>query len=314
MGSSVEEHHVKALFKYLIKLTKEVSRGEYEDAKEIFEFTKEGHYPQMLVDLAESIGMMMVQVEAREYRLEGMIEDLNRKNIELEETLEKVKLLENIKGHLGKFVPESVRKIIEKSPEAPDLEKQTRDVSVLFLDIAGYTRMSETVDPEKMNLLIEKYFSSFLDHIHQNKGDINETAGDGLMIIFQDPDGIRHARNAVKTAVAVQERVRIINRDLESSLEPIVINIGINSGEASVGSTRFEGITGTRWTFTASGPVTNVAARIGAFAKNGETLIGEETARRIDKDFLLESVGKHNLKNVKEPIEIFQVLDTTEKQ
>jgi len=304
----METVSVDRILEDLIRLTGEVSRGNYDNAREIFEFTKSGHYPELVSELAESFGMMLVQIEAREYRLEGMIEDLNRKNIQLAETLSKVELLENIKTHLGKFVPESVKKIIESTPEAPDLEKRDADVSVLFLDIAGYTRMSETVPPEKMNTLIETYFSSFLDHIHQHKGDINETAGDGLMIIFQAEDGRKHALNAVHTALAIRERTALINHDLQGRFEPVVVNIGINSGPASVGSTRFEGITGTRWTYTASGPVTNVAARIGSLARNGDILLGQETARRIEDEWALESTGFHELKNVKAPIEVFQVI------
>jgi class 3 adenylate cyclase len=303
----MEQESRDRILKDLIRLTGEVSRGQYDNAREIFEFTKSGRYPGLVSELAESFGMMLVQIEAREYRLEGMIEDLNRKNIELEKTLRKVELLENIKTHLGKFVPESVRKIIESTPDAPDLEKREADVSVLFLDIAGYTRLSETVPPERMNTLIETYFSSFLDHIHQNKGDINETAGDGLMIIFQDPDERAHALNALATALAIRERTALINRDLEGRFEPVVVNIGINSGRASVGSTRFEGITGTRWTYTASGPVTNVAARIGSLARNGEILLGGETARRVGDACALARTGPQRLKNVKVPIEVFRV-------
>ena len=200
----MEQDAVNRLLGQLIELTREVSKGKYDNSRAIFEFTKERQYPKLIVDLAESFGMMIVQIEAREFRLEEMIEDLNRKNTELEQTLEKVRLLESIQTHLTKFVPQSVQRIIEKSPDAPDLEKQSKDVSVLFLDIAGYTRMSETVAPEKMNYLIEKYFSSFLDDIHKNKGDINETAGDGLMIIFQEEEANEnHAVNAVKTALVL---------------------------------------------------------------------------------------------------------------
>lgn len=303
----MEQDAINKLLKNLIELTREVSQGRYDNSREIFEFTKEEEYPELIVDLAESFGMMIVQVEAREFRLEQMIEDLHQKNIELEQTLNKVRLLESIQTHLTKFVPQSVQRIIEKSPDAPDLEKQEKDVSVLFLDIAGYTRMSETVDPEKMNYLVERYFSSFLDDIHENKGDINETAGDGLMIIFLDDERGNHAINAVKTALAINTRVQVINSDLEENFEPVVVNVGINTGTASVGSTRFEGITGTRWTYTASGPVTNVAARIGAQAKNGEILVGPNTAKKVKALFPLKSIGEQQLKNVKEPVEIFKI-------
>ena len=304
------EKSVDDIIKLLISLTRQVSMGNYDQSDEIFEYTKEGRYPESITELTESFSMMMVKVETREYQLEQMIEDLNRKNEELEATLNKVRLLENAKTHLSKFVPESVKRIIEETPDAPDLEKYARDVSVLFLDIAGYTKMSEKVESERMNYLLERYFSSFIDHIYKNNGDINETAGDGLMIIFQDETAAKHAENAVRTAVAIQGTVESINKDLAGRFEPVAVNIGINSGEASVGSSRYEGISGTRWTFTASGPVTNVAARIGALAKNGEILIGDETAERVGDRFPLEAIGEQTFKNVSKAMMVYKVQRT----
>jgi class 3 adenylate cyclase len=305
MAHEVDEKFIK----YLIDLSKDLAKGRYDRANDVFEFTKSGQYPDFIAELAESIGMMMVKIEAREFQLERMIEELKKKNIELQKTLRKVEILENIKTHLGRFVPQSVKRIIESTPEDPDLKKQKIDVSVLFLDLAGYTHLSETLEVEKMNFFIEMYFSSFLDDIHQNNGDINETAGDGLMLIFQDEEKTQHAINAVKTAFAIQEKMRSINRDLNGHFQPLIANIGINSGSALVGSTCFEGITGTRFTFTASGPVTNVAARIGQLATNGEILIGEETAKRTERSFPLNDLGPKRLRNVKEPVRIFQVLE-----
>ena len=126
--------------------------------------------------------------------------------------------------------------------------------------------------------------------------------------VFQDEEKIRHAENAVKTAMAIQEKVRSINQDLEGHFQPLLVNIGINSGSALVGSTCFEGITGTRFTFTASGPVTNVAARIGQLATNGAILVGKETAKRTQEKFSLKDLGPQGLKNVKEAVRIFQVV------
>src|SRR5215470_13290897 len=89
----------------------------------------------------------------------------------------KVSLLQNIQEHLVKFVPQSVTRIIAAHPEAPELEKKEQDVSVLFVDISGYARLSELLPQDDMNRIVERYFSSFLDCIHTNGGDINETAG-----------------------------------------------------------------------------------------------------------------------------------------
>src|SRR5439155_478509 len=80
-----------------------------------------------------------------------------------------------------------VQDLIEQAPEAPLLDKREADVSVLFLDIAGYTRLSERLDPAEMNALIERYLGTFLDEILKRGRDVNATAGDGLLVILQDP-------------------------------------------------------------------------------------------------------------------------------
>jgi len=298
------------VFRHLVELTRQVARGDYSRAAELFDLTLAGKADDAVGELAEAFGMMLVQVEGREFRLEQLIEELKETNQRLENTLHKVKLLESIEAHLSKFVPQSVTKLIQANPEAPDLAKHDRDVSVLFLDVAGYTRMSEKVAAEQMNFLIESYFSSFLDDIHRNRGDINETAGDGLMIIFQHEDNRQNALDAVSTALSIQGKVRRINQNNQGRFEPVAVNIGINSGVCSVGSTCFEGVSGTRWTFTASGPVTNTAARIGALATDGRVLVGEETRQRVKDDFQLMDFGQHSLKNVSQPVQVWEVAIT----
>ena len=257
----------------------------------------------------DEVGEMAEAFNHMAEELGNHVEELRRKKTEVEEALNKVELLEHISDHMAKFVPQNVRRIIQESPEAPDLEKKPRDVSVLFLDIAGYTRMSEEVDTGRMNFLLECYFGAFLDDIYKNKGDINETAGDGLMIIFQHENPATHAENAVKTALSIRAKVAEVNDDLEGVSDPVDINIGINSGQAMVGSTRLEGMAGgDRWTYTATGPVTNLAARIGAKATNGQIFVGTETADRVRDLFVMEERGPFELKNVSEPVLVFEVL------
>ena len=98
----------------------------------------------------------------------------------------KLSELRRAKDHFAKFVPEAVKRLVAANPEAPELAKHERDVSVLFLDISGYARLCEQLPLEVLNRLVERYFSTFLDRIHEAGGDINETAGDGFMAIFQD--------------------------------------------------------------------------------------------------------------------------------
>jgi hypothetical protein len=130
------------------------------------------------------------------------------------------------------------------------------------------------------------------------------------MVIFRKRDPRRHARAAVKVALAIQRRTREINAELEGESEPIVMKVGVNSGIAGVGATRIEGVAGTRWTYTASGPTTNVAARLTAVAEGagGGVIISGETRNRLGDEFRLEALGPQSLKNVPEPVLAFRVL------
>ncbi len=240
-----------------------------------------------------------------------LYEELRDKNEALEAALAKVELLEQAKQHLSKFVPRLVQERIEENPAQPGLDRSEREVSVLFLDIAGYTRMSEAVEPARLSLLLERYFSSFLDDIHRNQGDINETAGDGLMILFQASEGEDHAIRAVRTARAIREKSHQANAALrraqDDEVAPIVVNMGLNSGAALVGSVRYEGVLGTRWTYTATGQVTNVAARVAAQATEGQILMTEATALRVGDHQPLERIGRRRLKNVSGEVLVYRL-------
>lgn len=209
--------------------------------------------------------------------------------------------------HLRPFVPATVQKIVEKNPASPDLKKRDMDVAVLFLDVAGYTQISEIHTREKVNFIVEKYFSSFLDIIYTRGGDINETAGDGLMVIFQGSEK-ETSWNAASAALEIRDKTLEINDELANRFQPIEVNMGINSGLASVGMSRFSGSSGTRMTFTASGPVTNLAARIASSAKHGDILVGPETASRIRDRVKLYDRGVVQFKNVQEPITVYSLV------
>jgi len=214
--------------------------------------------------------------------------------------------LSKIKDHFAKFVPEAVKRLVAANPDAPELAKRESDVSVLFVDISGYTTLSGRLPADVLNGLVERYFSTFLDHIRAADGDINETAGDGFMAIFQDADARAHAITAIDSALALLGATDALNR--ENTGNPLSIHIGVNSGVALVGSTRFQGARGARWTFTASGPVTNLAARLAAAARTGQILAGPETVRRLADRFWLEPLGRESLKNIVEPVEIHSIL------
>jgi class 3 adenylate cyclase/HAMP domain-containing protein len=264
----------------------------------------------------DEIGELSRAINDMAVRLKAVHEDLEARNAELvsalqslKESLRKVELLEQVKGELVKFVPEAVTRLLEKNPDARELEKREADVSVLFLDVEGYTRLSEQLPPQRLNRMIQDYFSGFLEIIRAQHGDINETAGDGLMVIFQSEGSpLRHALNAAGAAFQLLAKVASLNREFSGIYPAVAIHVGINSGPALVGATKIDAAGGGRWTFTASGPTTNLAARVAGLAKGDEVMVGAETAERIKEHYVLQDAGEHELKNVSQPVHVFRLV------
>ena len=211
-----------------------------------------------------------------------------------------------IRTNLAKFVPQRVRQLIEESPEAPSLDKRETEVTVLFADITGYTRLSSRLPQDTLDALVERYFGAFLDEIVRHGGDVNETAGDGLMVIFHEGE---HPRAAVRAAQAIQRRAYELNAELAGSFDPLVMHVGVNTGLALLGATKIEGRAGTRWTYTASGLTTNIAARLASMAEGGQIVVSESTLTRLDPRPPADDLGVRELKNVERPLRLYRLLD-----
>lgn len=261
---------------------------------------------ELLVTLLNNLVIALKNARSFE-EIKQLNADLESKNAQLQASLRKVELLESIKDNLSKFVPVTVTRMIEKSPAGAIPESRKRDLTVLFLDIEGYTRLCEKLGSRETNAIIEKHFSLFMDAIYENNGDVNETAGDGLMVLFQDEDEKTNALQAVRTALAIRKQAVEICDECTSLYRPLDVNMGINSGVALVGAAKFDSYTGSRWTYTARGSVTNIAARVGAKATRGGIYLTKTTADRIKDEYELVSVGALALKNVSEPVEVFSL-------
>jgi class 3 adenylate cyclase len=159
----------------------------------------------------------------------------------------------------------------------------------------------------EVNEIVEKMFSSFVDPIHRSGGDINETAGDGLMIIFKNYNPKGNAINAIKAAFDIDRISHQMNTRINGGYEPINVNMGINSGSALLGLTQFKGSLDTRMTYTASGPVTNLAARLADYAKGGDILIGEETKKFVEGLWPIIDLGRIPIKGLDDPIGIYSL-------
>jgi class 3 adenylate cyclase len=127
------------------------------------------------------------------------------------------------------------------------------------------------------------------------------------MVIYLNDEETTNALEAVRTAMMIREEAVRIREEFKNLPRPLAINMGINSGQALVGAAKFESITGSRWTYTARGTTTNVAARIGALATGGRVYLSAETAERINTYLKPQFVGNFKLKNVSHEVGVFEV-------
>jgi class 3 adenylate cyclase len=226
---------------------------------------------------------------------------------ELTESLRKIEILEKVKVNLCKFIPTTVSRLIGTSPTSTVPALEERDLSVLFLDIEGYTGLCERLGDSAVHDIIERHFSVFMDAIYRNNGDVIETMGDGLMVLFMHENRETNAMEAVRAALAIKEQTVMIGKQFTELYRPLGVNMGINSGCALVGAAKFESVTGSRWTYTARGTLTNIAARISALGSKGTILLSRETAGRVKAHYRPVSRGKFKLKNISDEVEVFEL-------
>lgn len=237
-----------------------------------------------------------------------LFEEVKEYSQKLKNTLVHLETLEKIKSQLTKFVPSSVAKLAEQDPENLNMNKVPADVSILFIDIEGFSRITHGYDPMLVNEMVECHFSKYLECVNRHGGEVNEVAGDGLMVIFKEKQTVLHPREAVQAAIEIVRENKRLNKENSYPWGKVDLHLGINSGEAWVGSTKMKSLTGERWTYTASGAVTVVASRIGAESYGTRLYIGPGTYERVHGDFECEFLGEKNLKNVTGPVPIYQVI------
>ena len=212
------------------------------------------------------------------------------------------------RDYVHKFAPAAVAREIDANPASPNLDARDCDVSILFGDLAGYTRMSERMERRQLDALMNRVFTRFVDEIHRYEGTLLEIRGDELFVMFADEDRSKHVWKAGRAALAISQAAADLREELSGVEVPIVANMGINAGIASVGLKAVDASSGSRWRYGASGAVVNIAARVRELAHDGSILLSADAAARVQDDFKLEDMGEHALKNVMNRVRVYRLI------
>jgi adenylate cyclase len=209
----------------------------------------------------------------------------------------------NIRKRLKLFVPEQVYREINRSPEG--LGPVSREVSVLFSDIRGFTRMSQDAGPEDLAAFLNtEYFTPMGEIVFQRNGTVDKHIGDSIMVVFGAPNtGADDALNAVETAIVMQEAAREIDRNLSRNGFKLRIGIGIATGKV------FCGIFGSirRKEFTSIGMTVNIAARLEKIAGEGEILIDDVTFQKLAGRLPAAPLPPMTIRGVEGPVNVHRV-------
>lgn len=210
-----------------------------------------------------------------------------------------------VRANYNRFLPAYVARQLLENPESVALGGTNQTVTVLFADIRGFTGLSERAKPERILQLLNRYFSEMSEIIFAHGGTLDKYIGDGLMALFGAPlPAPEDAANAVETAVAMQQRLEILNETLVADgFEPLDVGIGLHTGEAIVGYVGCE----KRSEYTAIGDTVNLAARLESNAQAKQILISGATAAIIGNRFSLAAKAPVTVKNRVQPVPLFEV-------
>ncbi len=205
------------------------------------------------------------------------------------------------------YVPRHLAEKILASRQS--LEGERKQVTVLFADIRGSTRLLEGLDPEEAQKLIDPVLGVMMEAVHRYEGTVNQVLGDGIMALFGAPLAHEdHAVRACYTALAMQEEMRRYRRKLGQSEElGLQIGIGVNSGEVVVRSISND----LNVDYSALGHTTHMAARMQELAAGGTTLMTASTLRQVEGFVQVKAVGGVQVKGVSRPVEAFEVVAAT---
>ena len=184
-------------------------------------------------------------------------------------------------------------------------EGERKLVTVLFVDVSGFTALSEGLDPEDVHALMDRAFELMLGEVHRYEGTVNQFLGDGLMALFGAPVAHEdHPLRAVHAARSLQRVLASYRNDLRAQRGiEFQVRMGLNTGAVVVGKIGDN----LRMDYTAVGDTTNLAARLLALAEPGQILVSEDIAKVVGPYFVLQPVGEVSVKGKALPVRPYRV-------
>jgi len=247
------------------------------------------HYGNMLMLVANSL-VMIVLLFALDMSYGYFVESRTKRQIT---------------GLFGQYVPSELVEEMAEHPESVSMEGKSREMTILFSDVRGFTNISEKLDPKELTLLMNEFLTPLSRVVHKYRGTIDKYMGDCIMAFWGAPlPDANHARNAILAGIEMQATLKALQPHFrEHGWPEIHVGVGINSGRVSVGNMGSE----VRVAYTVMGDAVNLASRLEGITKQyGVGIVVGENTKNAVTDFVYRELDHVCVKGKDRPIAIYE--------
>ena len=246
----------------------------------------------------------LLRVKSLQDKVAHQADELREWNAKLEEKVrDQVSQLERL-SRLKRFVSPKIGDLILSGEVDDPLKTHRREITVVFTDLRGFTAFGETAEPEEVMGVLRDYHGTLGRIVMRHEGTIEHFAGDGVMILFNDPIQLEEPEQAaVRMAVDMRDAVGKLAVEWKKRGHDLGFGVGIANGYATMGAIGFED----RRDYGAVGPVCNLAARLCSEANAGQILVSQRVCGRIEQHVLTEAAGELALKGFLRAVQAFNV-------
>ncbi len=206
---------------------------------------------------------------------------------------------------LRMYVDENVINFMNRREfESTLMNSETIEASICFIDICGFTSITENEQPDKVVKLLNKYFDVMVKEIIAQGGTVDKFIGDAVLAVFR---GDFHLDRCIDACLVIRNQIEALPNEAETISFLPKVSIGIHSGElisGNIGSSTLR-----RLDYTVIGDVVNTAARLQGVAQNGQIIITESSWLKVKESFNCNKIGDVNLKNKQAHVTIYEVMD-----
>ena len=246
----------------------------------------------------------LLRVKSLQDQVMQQADELRAWNTKLEERVrEQVSQLDRL-SRLKRFVSPKIGELILAGEVDDPLKTHRREITVVFTDLRGFTAFGEAAEPEEVMGVLREYHATLGNIVSRHEGTIEHFAGDGVMVLFNDPIALDQPElAAVRMALEMRDAVGKLSAVWKKRGHDLGFGVGVANGYATLGAIGFEG----RRDYGAVGPVCNLSWRLCSEAKAGQVLVSQRVFGRIENAVAAEPAGEAVLKGFNRPVAMFNV-------